>query len=406
MPQHEREEVECAQVPAEEASRRLAAFQGYLCEAKLDGAFLLQRADLYYFCGTAHDAVCYVPAAGEPLLAVRRPLERARKEAVLSRVVPLPSYSVLPALLAEHGLGGARRVGMEHDVLPVQLHQRFHQLFREVEFVDASPLVMKVRQRKSPIELECFRQAAAAVEAGHRWLPAMLREGLVEVEALAHLLTAFRQAGGEGSARMRRWDHLPLSTTMLSGWNGAVPSFVDATTGGEGLNRLLPFGSSRKTLRAGEPILVDSVCTHAGYCVDLSRTYAIRSLADELRDAHALAVEILHHLEGMLRPGMPSGDLYASAVAMAGQTQFGDAFLGHGPNKVSFVGHGIGLEVNEPPFIARGFTTPFEVGMVVAVEPKFVFPGKGIVGIENTYVITEGSPERLTTLPDDLVIVS
>jgi len=313
-----RDQVELTRVPAEEVSCRVATLQGYLREAALDGVFILQRADLYYFCGAAHDAVCYVPAAGEPLLAVRRPFERARSEVALPRVVALASYGALPALLAEHGLGALSRVGMEQDVLPVQLHNRFQQMFPQAEFVDASPLMMRVRQRKSPFEVACFRRAAAAVDAGHRWLPAVLREGLAEVEVLEYLLTAFRHAGDEGNARMRRWDALPISTTILSGWNGAVPSFVDATTGGMGLNLMLPFGSSRKTLRAGEPILVDSACTHAGYCVDVSRTYAIRHLEQHLRDAHALAVEILHHLEGMLRPGVPSGELYASAMAIRG----------------------------------------------------------------------------------------
>ena len=77
--------------------------------------------------------------------------------------------------------------------------------------------------------------------------------------------------------------------------------------------------------------------------------------------------------------------------------------MGPRGHKTSFIGHGIGLELNEPPFIADGHDYPLEEGMTFALEPKMVFVGEGAVGTENTYLVTARGVRKLTPAPEDLV---
>lgn len=167
-----------------------------------------------------------------------------------------------------------------------------------------------------------------------------------------------------------------------------------------------PQSASRRPIQAGEPILLDIGCCIDGYTIDQTRTAVISELDDELKRAYEVSVQILRHTESLLRPGTTPESLYAEALRLADEAGLSAHFMGYGADQVRFLGHGIGLEIDEWPVLARGFAEPLEAGVVLAIEPKFTFPGRGVVGIENTYVITSSgfrtltkSPERLYRLP-------
>jgi Xaa-Pro aminopeptidase len=142
-----------------------------------------------------------------------------------------------------------------------------------------------------------------------------------------------------------------------------------------------------------------------GYLVDMARTFAIGSLPEKMSMAHELAAKILRDIENAIRPGAVAGDLYEIGTEMASHSPFAANFMGPPGYNVKFIGHGIGIEADELPFIAKGSKTVLAAGMTFAMEPKFVFAGEGAVGLENAYLVTETGFEKLTHMEEEIISV-
>jgi Xaa-Pro dipeptidase len=385
--------------PPEELQRRIQALQRRLAALEVDAALIAQNADLFYFAGSMQSGVLVVPAAGRPVYGVRRVLERARRESALAEIVPLDSYRELPDLLGQALGRSARRVGMELDVLPVLVRDRFAAALGGVETVDVSPPIRLVRSVKSAYEVARIRASARLAE---RMLWAgleSLREGITEVELSGRVEAAARREGHQGITRVRGWNQEVYWGHILSGEAAAVPSFPDLPLAGEGLGAAAPYGPGRRRIVAGEPVVFDYTAGLDGYICDQTRTLVIGVLPDRLRRAHDAAVEILRDVQAAIRPGATPQDLYRLALDRARRLGYAEWFMGSGPLRARYVGHGVGLELDEWPVLADGFTDPLEPGQVFCVEPKMVFPGEGAVGIEDEFVVTPDGADRLT-LPE------
>ena len=166
---------------------------------------------------------------------------------------------------------------------------------------------------------------------------------------------------------------------------------------------MLGKGPDGHVLRDGDPVIADLVGGHEGYLADQTRTFAVGELAPDLRRAYDVCVEILRATEAALRPGAIPSELHAHSEDVAGEAGLAEHFMGHGPQRVRFLGHGVGLEIDELPILAPGFDEPIEQGNVIAVEPKMVFPGRGAVGIENMYAVTADGFETITTANEELI---
>jgi Xaa-Pro dipeptidase len=393
--------------PADEIAWRTARAQAALGAEGLDALFIIQNADLYYFAGTVQDGLLAIPAAGDPLFLVRRVLERAREESPLRRIVPVESPREYPARLAEHGIHPLRRVGLELDVMPAAQYGRQVRAFPQVEFEDASPLIRRVRAVKRPWELEQMRRAAAIQDRMVRRLCGVAKPGMTELELALEMEGAGRRAGHQGLIRFRRFNAEVFIGHLLAGPSATVPAFLDAPTGGWGPGPALGNGAGARPIRAHEPILCDLNGCFNGYHSDQTRTLAIGGLPPEMVRAFAACRAILDAAQGWLRPGVPASEVYASCVALADRLGFAETFMGHGATKVSYVGHGVGVEIDELPVLAPGVPTPLEPGMVIAVEPKIVFPGRGMVGVEDQFVVGEGSGEAapINVTPRDLIVL-
>jgi Xaa-Pro aminopeptidase len=391
--------------PPAEITRRLESLQAVLTARGLDGALISQNADLYYFAATIQTSQLYVPAHGEPLLMTRKNFARATAESPLPRVVQFSGVKDLPGLLGNHGLALPRRIGMELDVLPVNTYLALREMLNEPEMVDVSPDIRTIRSIKSDHEIGLLRGAAVIMSRMFAAAPALLRAGMTEVELAGLIEAVARREGHSGILRMRYFNQENFYGHVLSGANGAVPSFLDSPSGGQGLGAAMPQGAGLKTILPGEPIFVDLVAVHGGMMVDQTRIFALDSLPDDLAAAHRAMLTVQQVIVSAMIPGAIAGDLYELAVRAASDMGQAANFMGSGQDRVSFVGHGVGLELNELPIIARGVRTPLAAGNVIAIEPKCFFPGRGAVGIENTWLVTETGPERLTTTPDDILIV-
>jgi Xaa-Pro dipeptidase len=388
-----------------ELEPRLARLRAGLEAAGLDAALLVEHADVYHLAGTTQDVQLVVPVAGEPRLLVRRDLERARAESALRAIEPLTSMRGLAPVLAGMGLGPGSAIGLELDVLPAAAYLRYAALLPDRRLGDAMPAVWAARAPKSAWELERVRAACAQGTAALEALPRLARVGRSEADVLSDLASLMRAHGHEGSIRFRGLNSLFWFGQVLGGPSAAVPGARDTPLSGPGLSVAQGSGPSRRPLAAGDAVVVDVSGLAGGYVSDQTRTVFLGDPDARLVSAHETCRAILRACEELLVPGTLASAVYDRGLEVAGEAGLADHYMGFGPTRARFVGHAIGLELNEPPALARSVGVPLVEGSVMAVEPKLVFPGLGAVGIENSYVVRSGGPERLTVADDDLPVL-
>jgi Xaa-Pro dipeptidase len=390
-------------VPEQEIECRIRKFQLSLQKMDLDGAFILQNADLFYFSGTIQSSVLFVPQQGEPVLMVQKGLQRTRHESPLTHVFPVTGRGQIKKMLRDFGFLDLKKIGLEMDVLPINLYFRYQQTFPEYDWSDVSGAIQRLRMIKTPYEVEQIRSAARILDKGYLEIKEIIREGMTELEIDGHLALIARREGHMGILRMRGWNQEMTYAHVLSGESGATISFLDSPHGGKGNTPAMAQGASFRRIGKNEPIGIDYGVGINGYLADQFRTFVIGDLPADLIRAHDCSVEIHYLFVKEARPGVSSSDLYRLALKKAEKTGFGEHFMGYGEGKVRFVGHGLGLEIDEHPILAPRFNQRLEPGMVIALEPKFVFPDKGVVGLEDDYLVTATGVERLT-LTDQTII--
>jgi Xaa-Pro dipeptidase len=383
-----------------ESQRRVAAMQGLLREKGLDAALFIFPIDVYYYAGTRQNAALWLPADGEPMLLVRKSFCRAKEESPLADIRPFPASKDFPALFDDRH----RKIGFTFDVAPVQQLNYYSKLLPGREFIDISALHRQLRSVKSTWELERMRMSGAASCSVFAAVPEFLRRGMCELDISAEIECRMRKAGHEGFVRMRAFNQ-ELAVGLAAASGAASFGFLDGPVTGRGLSAASPQGASRELVRENEPILLDYPFVLDGYITDMARLVVFGKLDAELQQAFDLALEIQDVIQKSLRPGAVGEELFLAATKMATEAGLGDCFMGMPGEQAKFVGHGVGLELDELPVLARGFKEPLQAGQTIAVEPKFVVPGKGAVGIENTFAVADGGGEKITDMPDQIVFL-
>lgn len=395
---------ECS-TPKSEIDHRIQQLQEVLLREGIDGALILQNTDLFYFSGTIQQSHLYIPAQGHPLLMVRKSFKRARAESPLSTIVPFTSPKEIMAMLQEHGLQPPTVMGMELDVLPTNNYLSYRRLFPDIDIRDISMSIRMIRSVKSDYELGLIRQAAAFSDQVAEMVPSLIRTGITEIELAGLIEAQARRLGHQGIIRMRLWGAEMFYGHLMAGPAAAIPSFLASPTGGAAVNAAVAQGPSFREIRPHEPILVDYVFAWKGYISDHTRIFVIGRPPQALVEAHAHMLDLQERIKVMATPGTRAGDLYAAAVEIANQKGVGDHFMGVGKNRIRFIGHGVGLEVDEFPFLASGQKLPLKEGMVIALEPKLIYPGVGVVGIENIHLVTPAGLETLTHAEQKIISV-
>lgn len=390
-------------VPRQEIHQRIRRFQTQLAARQLDGAFILQNADLYYFSGTIQSAVLFVPAHGQPLLMVLKNIKRAELESSLENIIPVENKNTIPHIISDFGFSHFERAGLELDVLPANLYLWFQQSLPQCSWKDISSLIRRLRMLKSDYEIEQIKKSAAVLHSGLTEIKNIIREGITELEIDGHLAMIARREGHMGTLRMRGWNQEMTYAHVLAGRSGATVSLLNSPHGGTGNTPAMAQGAGFRKIRRNEPIGVDYGVAINGYVGDQFRTYVVGTLSERLNKAYACSQDILALLVDKARPGISCAKLYQAAAQKAQQEGLSEFFMGHGEGQVKFIGHGIGLEIDEYPIISPRFEDPLENGMVLALEPKFVFPQTGVVGLEDDYVMTAEGLKRLTLTDQSLI---
>ena len=391
--------------PQSEIDQRIEKLRNQLEKNNIGAALMVQRADLFYFSGTIQEAHLYVPVDEEPILMVFKSLDRAIAESSLSRVVALASPKVIPDLLDQYGYKVPPVIGMELDVLPASIFFSYQKVFDEKSLIDISHLIRLVRAIKSPYEIDMIRRAAKGSDQVAACVPEFLREGMTELELAGKVEAEARKLGHQGIVRMRYWGGEVFYGHLMAGPSSAVPSFPRSPTGGSGASPAVAQGPGFRPIQRHEPVLVDYVFALNGYYSDHTRIFSIGKPADEMMAAHAAMLDVQAVIKEAAKPGVKSSDLYEMALARTRELGYEQHFMGVGKERIRFVGHGIGIELDEYPFLASGQALELQEDMILALEPKLIFPGQGVVGIENTHRVTKDGLEQFGQFQDGIVIV-
>ena len=383
-----------------ESQERVFRLQIMLQNKGVHAALFIMPIDVYYFAGTRQNAILWIPAEGEPLLLVRKSLLRAREESPIADIRTFPPSKEFASLFSDDQLS----IGMTFDAVPVQQHTFYSRALPGRTFVDISMMVRELRSVKSPFEYDQLCYSAGKLASVFAEVPNFLKAGMRELDLSAEMEYRLRKAGHEGYVRMRAFNQeLFFGLAVSSG--GLQGGFFDGPVTGKGLSSASPHGASCDVIGVNQPILLDYAGVFNGYISDMTRIFVIGTLDAELQRAFDVAIEIQDMVCQGMKPGVICEELFFAAAAMAERAGLGSFFMGMPGEQAKFVGHGVGLELDELPVLAKGFTLPLQAGQVIAVEPKFVIPGKGVIGIENTFVVTDDGGLRLSDLPDDIVFL-
>jgi len=379
-------------VPLSELESRMSRFRKEMDARNPDWeiAVIFSKNNIYYFTGTRQEGMLVIPRDGEATYWVRRSYERALDESLFPAIKPMANYrdaALSGAISNIEKLSGT--VYLETEFVPLDMYQRFKKYFpfSEVKPLDAQ--IASVRAVKSDYELSVMKRAGEA----HRRVmeeivPGILKEGMSELDLAVELYSIMIAEGHHGVARFAMLDTEMFTGHVCFGESSIYPTSFDGPGGNYGMSPAVPvWGNPGRKLKNGDLVYIDVGFGIDGYHTDKTMTYMFgKSLPEEVIQAHNMCVDIQDEIASMLKPGAIPAQIYNSVMKKL-SPDFLENFMGFGRRRVKFLGHGIGLTVDEYPVIAEGFNEPLAEGMVLAVEPKKGFKDIGMVGIENTFIV-------------------
>ena len=363
----------------------------------IDAALITCNANLIYTYGCVVSGYLYLPLHSPALLFFKRPNNITGEHSF-----PIRKPEQIVDILKEKGLPLPTKLMLEGDELPYTEYVRLAGLFPDAEVVNGTPLIRQARSVKTAIEIEMFRRSGMAHAKAYEQIPFAYYPGMTDIEFSIEIERLMRLQGCLGIFRVFGRSMEIFMGSLLAGDNAAVPSPYDFALGGKGLDPSLPGGVSGTLLQAGQCFMVDMGGNFYGYMGDMSRVFSIGKLPEQAYAAHQTCLEIQEEIVAMAKPGTVCEDMYNKAIEIVTKAGFADYFMGV-DQKAKFIGHGIGLEINEMPVLAPRMKQELEPGMVFALEPKIVLPGIGPVGIENSWAVTTDGLEKLTLCKEEII---
>lgn len=396
--------TEAATTPSSEIEKRISAVQQKLRASEMEALFIVQRADLFYFSGTAQNGYLYIPAEGKPLLMVKKYLPRAEEESSIELITGLESMKDIPKRITDYYGKLPDTIGFELDVMPVNDFNFFKGILNVEKYRDGSPLIHAVRMIKSDWEIGQIEKATELSAKTFTYIKKELRPGLSEIEFAGMYESYSRTLGHQAMLRARGYLAEIYNWHILSGESGGMVGLLDAPASGQGTAPSFPVGGGRRKMKKNEPIMIDIGFSWNGYHVDETRMFALGKMPAKALSACEASIEIHNSIIEMAAPGVKIGDLFKHGIEKAEALGCREQYLGPEGYKVTFVGHGIGVELVEPPFLARNREERLQPGMVFSLEPKLVFKNEFSAGIESMFTVTETGSRMLSKVPVKIFI--
>lgn len=389
--------------PKEEITARIDSLRKGMAEKGIDLAVILQNVDIFYFTGTLQRGVLVVSTEHGPAFFVEKSIFRAEVETPLD-IIPIKRDKEVKDILVEKKMLPGK-CAMELDVVPVALGERWKSILGQDRMEDLSQIIRDVRLTKSEFEIAQLRKSGDIVERVLEKAKDIIRNGMREIDIDAELLAEGRRWGHQGFLRMRGLNQEMMSVYVTHGYSATITSGADVPISGIGVTHAIGQGASVNVVKSGIPVIVDYGGGYNGYITDETRAYATGPLKELFHKPYEVARDIVEETMTFAKEGVDATEVFAKAFDRVKAAGLKEHFMGHGEGQVAFIGHGLGLEINELPVITPRHKMILKEGMVFAFEPKFVFPGEGAIGIEVDFVVRRNGLERLTRTPVDIVYV-
>ncbi|MHA1550963.1 MAG: M24 family metallopeptidase [Candidatus Heimdallarchaeaceae archaeon] len=382
--------------PKKEFLERIENHQKELVESKIDFSIIQYKSDLYYYSGTGQSCILVIPAESEPILFGRRDINRIQQETALDNVFTIKNTREIFSQLYDWGVrvkGG--KIGLEGDILPADMFHKVEKIFPEKQAISIGPLLRRIRSVKSKNEIAVLKKSASILDEIHNLFPSIITEGMTEIEASSILNTEMRIRGAQPTVRSRDfYTETGGIGLVLSGTNTAISSYTLTATAGPGIHQSNPSGPSFRKIKRGEIIFVDFSLAYKGYITDETRCHVLGQVSDEIKDRYQKSWEFEKFMSIKMKKGKKVNEIYLETYDFAEELGVKSELMLGG--QIPFLGHGVGLELSEPPIITRNSEYILKEGNVIALEPKLVYPKEMVIGSENTYVISNNGTVQIT----------
>lgn len=380
-----------------ELESRWKSIQKKMQNVGAEACLLSISVNLFYVSGRVFSGYFYLPANGDPLFFVRRPQGLTGENVYYIR-----KPEEITAMLAKVGAPIPKMLLLEADDLSFNEYRRLQDCFGEIHFHNATPLIRAVRTVKSNYEMELFRNSGNLHIQCYQQVASLYQNHFTDLDFSIEIERLFRKHGSIGHFRIFGSSMEIFMGSVLAGDNALSASPYDFAMGGSGVHASLPIGPAGIPLTKGMSVMVDMGGTFTGYITDMTRVFSVGKLSQKAYDAHQVSIEIHHEIANVARPGVAAADLYQLAYSTVQKYSLEAHFMGYG-QQAGFIGHGVGIEINESPVLSPRSKDVLSEGHVFALEPKFVIPGTGAVGIENTYIVNQSGVENVTDWNESII---
>ena len=376
---------------------RITGVQESIRETGMDACLLSVDVNIFYMTGQVFNGYFYLPAEGQPFWFVKRPNNLAGEQIVMIRK---------PEQIAEYflakGIPFPQKLLLETDELAYNECIRLQTMFQMPEIGNATTLMRRVRAIKTPWEISQLRLSAQKHAKAYTTIPSCFRPGMTDLEFQIEIERQMRLNGSIGVFHTFGANMNIFMGSVLAGANAGAASPFDFALGGRGQTPLCPVGANGTLLKEGMAVMIDMAGNFSPYLTDMTRVFSIGRLPEIAYRAHQVALDIQEEIVQAACPGFSCAELYHKALARADKEGLTDCFMGT-VQQAKFVGHGIGLQINELPVFSSRSKDVLLPGMAFALEPKFVIPEVGAVGIENSFLVTETGVEKLTVFEEEII---
>lgn len=368
-----------------------------------DTAMIIGKVNQYYFTGTMQDGVLVLRRDGTAAFFVRKSYDRAKMESPLRCIYPMTSYKDMKSLLPED-LGS---LYIETEVVPLALLERLRKHFVIGEIHPLDRILFGIRAVKSDYELGFIRESGRQHQYVLETLvPEILREGMSEIDFAGELYMRMLKLGHHGVSRFSMFQIEMIIGQIGFGDTSIYPTSFDGPGGMQGMSPAVPLlGRRDRFLKKGDIVFADIGYGIMGYHSDKTQVYSFGAPpSPEVREIHGACLDVMKKASGMLRPGNLPADIYRECMSGL-PACLSKNFMGYGNESVRFLGHGVGLQIDEFPVIANGRSGPLAENMVIALEPKCGIECVGTVGCEETFAVGKDGPECLTGGAREIIIL-
>ena len=366
-------------------------------EQNVDACLISSFVNIYYLTGKIFDGYIYLPNEGEPIYFVRKPVALEDE-----RAIHIYKPEDISSLLKDKNVDLPKTIGLEADQLTHNEYLRLEAVFNPEKVVNATAILRWSRMLKTPWEIDQFRYSAERHNDVYGKISSLFKPGMTDLEFQYEIERIIRQHGSIGVFRAFGSNMDIFMGSLLTGDNAETPSPCDFALGGGGCHACLPIGANGSSIKKGQSVMVDMAGNFTAYITDMTRVFSYGTLPDIAYQAHQVSIDMHQWLMEVGKSGISCSSIYSQSLEMAKNAGLSNFFMGT-KQQAKFVGHGVGIEINELPVLTGRSKDLLQTGMVFAYEPKFVLPGIGAVGVENTYLVTETGLEKLTIFEEAII---